>query len=90
MLRRTEVSRQMWQLGHSLHSRLLPTRFFVRCAPNSDRSIAGVANDATGQTATSVSFVRSLRRRGEQLVWNAISSVLAVLRLITSLNLVSC
>jgi hypothetical protein len=54
MLRRTEVSQQMSQLGHSLHSRLLPTRFFVRCAPNSDRSIAGVANDATGQRTKSL------------------------------------
>jgi hypothetical protein len=35
--------------GHSLHSRSLPMRFFVRYAPNSDHSIAGVANDATGQ-----------------------------------------
>src|ERR1700722_8664976 len=45
--------------GHSLHSRLLPTRSFVRCAPNSDHSIAGVAKEAMGPIA-------SLRHRSKR------------------------
>jgi hypothetical protein len=47
---------------HSPHSRSLPMRFFARCAPNSDHSIAGVANDATGQfqaLASGSGFVRT-------------------------------